>query len=114
MAELPYPIRERLEKGRRTILEARRSRKSYWIRRAPQAVEASRTGIFTKLFNAHEGERNKLLFWAARCLGEMIRDGELELETSRTALEDAGANLYLDPGEIAPTVESGLARGMVS
>ena len=45
------------------------------------------TGIIRTLDNAREGERNRVLYWAARRMAEMVGRGEVKVGIARRLLE---------------------------
>lgn len=65
-------------------------------------------GIFQAVLRAEEGNRNRLLFWGACRLAEMVRAGLLDLETVEMLLDEAGARLGLSARETRGTAISGL------
>jgi hypothetical protein len=68
-------------------------------------------GILKALRLAEEGTRNKLLFWAACRLGEMILAELIAYELAEALLERAGEELGLSAREIRSTIASGLRKG---
>ena len=65
-------------------------------------------GVLAAVLRAKDGNRNKLLFWAACRLGEMVRAGLLDLEVAEMLLDEAGTRIGLDRREIRGTAVSGL------
>jgi hypothetical protein len=68
--------------------------------------------ILSLMANAREGERNRLLFWGACRLGEMVREGLINEGEARALVCEAGRRSGLKSHlEIKATAESGLSRG---
>lgn len=65
----------------------------------------------TLLETTTTGSRNEALYRAACRGGEVIATGQVSSEEVIAALEAAGADLGLTPGEIRQTIRSGLNRG---
>jgi Bifunctional DNA primase/polymerase, N-terminal len=68
--------------------------------------------ILSLMANAREGERNRLLFWGACRLGEMICEGLINEGEAHALVCEAGRRSGLKSHlEIKATAESGLSRG---
>lgn len=67
-------------------------------------------GILKALLRAEQGTRNKLLYWAACRLGEMILTEIITYELAEALLERAGEELGLSAREIRSTIASGLRK----
>jgi len=67
-------------------------------------------GILKALLRAEEGTRNKLMYWAACRLGEMILAQLIAYELAEALLERAGEELGLPAREIRSTIASGLRK----
>jgi hypothetical protein len=63
-------------------------------------------GIISLVVSAKKGERNRLTFWAACRLDEMVRDGLMTQGLATDLLREAGARCGLDDREIIRTVVS--------
>lgn len=68
-------------------------------------------GIIDRLLQADHGERNRLLYWSAARLGEMVASGRLDAGKARRVLSDAAAEIGLRPAEARDTIASGLSAG---
>lgn len=67
-------------------------------------------GILKALLRAEQGTRNKLLYWAACRLCEMILAEVVAYELAEALLERAGEELGLSAREIRSTIASGLRK----
>lgn len=65
-------------------------------------------GLMGALLSAEDGNRNRLLFWVACRLAELVRDELLALELAEMLLDDAGHRIGLSTREIRATAISGL------
>ncbi len=90
---------------------------------APSSVRASAGGpspenrlhgILDALLAAERGERNSLLYWASKCVGEIVAAGALEPAAAQKILMDAAAEIGLlaEDGQrpVAATISSGLRQ----
>ena len=68
-------------------------------------------GILKAVLKAEEGNRNRLLFWAACRFAEMIRTELVAYELAEALLERAGDELGLSAREIRSTLASGFRQG---
>jgi hypothetical protein len=73
--------------------------------------------VLTTLLEAPEGERNDMLFWAAKVIGAMHYGGTLgDLEAAIATLQDAARRIGLRDGEIGDatcgTICSGLSAAV--
>ncbi|QKR99202.1 bifunctional DNA primase/polymerase [Sphingomonas sp. CL5.1] len=73
-----------------------------------EALRNQVKGLILAVLRAEDGNRNKLLFWAACRLAEMVRGDLLDLEVAKMLLDEAGARIGLDPQETRRTTISGL------
>ncbi|SFO90983.1 AAA family ATPase [Tranquillimonas alkanivorans] len=64
------------------------------------------------LLSAPEGRRNGALNHAAFKLGQIVGGGQLDETLVRDRLAAAAQGVGLEPGEIGPTIQSGLTAGM--
>jgi hypothetical protein len=69
-------------------------------------------GIILAVLRAEEGNRNKLLFWAACRLAEMVGNDLLTPEVAEMLLDEAGARIGLDSRETRRTAISGLRTAL--
>lgn len=73
--------------------------------------------VLQRVLDAHEGERNDVLWWASRVAGEMVAAGDITEAVAADALQRAGREVGLTVGEIGTattgTIGSGLRRGRV-
>lgn len=67
-------------------------------------------GLLKAVLQAEKGNRNRLLFWAACRLAEMIRTELVAYELAEALLERAGEELGLSAREIRSTIASGLRK----
>lgn len=65
-------------------------------------------GLIVALLSAEDGNRNRLLFWVACRLAELVREELLALELAEMLLDDAGHRIGLSTREIRATAISGL------
>lgn len=65
-------------------------------------------GLILTVLRAKEGNRNKLFFWAACRLGEMVRTDLLALDVAEMLLDDTGTRAGLSQREVRGTAISGL------
>ncbi len=75
-------------------------------------ADAAMRGEMAALLAAADGQRNATLNTAAFNLGQIIACGGLDHETVRARLTAAAHSIGLSAGEIAGTVQSGLAAGL--
>lgn len=66
---------------------------------------------FAGLLAAPEGQRNAALNRAAFNLGQIVGAGHLDEDTVTARLSAAAEGIGLEPGEIGPTIQSGLRAG---
>lgn len=87
---------------------------SRWVRPSrPGAVDDDTLrnqiqGLILAILRAEEGNRNKVLFWAACRLAEMVRDDLLSIEVAEMLLDEAGTRIGLSTRETRNTAISGL------
>ena len=67
-------------------------------------------GILSLVANAREGERNRILFWAACRFRELVRRGSIPDHAARDLLVEAGRRCGLHGMEIIHTVHSAYRR----
>jgi Bifunctional DNA primase/polymerase, N-terminal len=80
-------------------------------RRTPDAAFARALAIIVRLLEARTGERNNMLFWAARRFKEMIQDGLVGRADAEAALIDAASRIGLHPVEARKTIASAIQGG---
>lgn len=73
-------------------------------------------GFLDKLTSTHPGRRNDMLFWAAKCAGEMVALGQLTTREATDVLYEAGRAVGLTHTEMVGrgdkgTIGSGLNQG---
>lgn len=73
-----------------------------------EALKNQVKGILLAVLRAGEGNRNRLLFWAACRFAELVRDDLLALEVAEMLLDDAGSRIGLPMRETRNTAISGL------
>ena len=76
-----------------------------------QDAERSLEGLAQRVECAREGERNKLLNWAAYKAGELVREGKINEHLAKERLTHAGLSAGLPLAEVMRTVRSGLEAG---
>lgn len=74
-------------------------------------IAAAVRGVLNDLRAAQEGERNHLLNVSAYRLGRFVAGANLDEAFVTGLLEDIAHDIGLEPGEIRPTIESGLQAG---
>lgn len=96
----------------RALLAARRRATTASGSRAGSSnVRARVRGLLDTLLAADEGQRNTLLHWTACRFAELVEAGSMPEETAVALLERAGAEIGLEPHEVAATVASGMRTG---
>lgn len=73
-----------------------------------EALKKQVKGILLAVLRAEEGNRNRLLFWAACRLAELVRADLLALEVAEMLLDEAGSRVGLPVPETRNTAISGL------
>lgn len=73
-----------------------------------EALRNQVKGLILAVLRAKEGNRNKLLFWVACRLAEMVRTDLLALDVAEMLLDEAGTRAGLSQREVRGTAISGL------
>ena len=119
LAQLPAPVLERLAAHE----AARAAKRNALVNSSPMpnlsGIGAGKYGIAALQSTLDElaqciHERNKTLNAKAFALGRVVGAGALDLQTAQAALTSAALNMGLLPGEIGPTIQSGLENGMAN
>jgi hypothetical protein len=74
----------------------------------PGGLRPRLRGVLAAVLGATEGERNRVLHWAACRCAEMVADGALDTATAAGVLEQAGLRAGLEYGEVTGTIRSAL------
>ncbi|MFD0152250.1 bifunctional DNA primase/polymerase [Streptomyces sp. NPDC055721] len=74
-------------------------------------IAAAVRGELEKVLAAHEGGRNRALYFAAYALARFIRLGDLAEFEAEAELTSAGLSVGLAPGECRTAIQSGFRRG---
>jgi Bifunctional DNA primase/polymerase, N-terminal len=67
-------------------------------------------GLVRTVIGAAEGQRNSILFWAARRGGEAVRDGKAGADFVADVLAEAALRIGLPQPEARRTIQSGMRR----
>jgi hypothetical protein len=108
LARLPQYWVKRLREPDRPALPARVPVEA--VRGTRYAQGAVRREL-AELLDAEEGKRNHTLNKSAFVIGQLVGAGMLDGEDAAAVLEDAGQQIGLNPGEVRPSVASGLRAG---
>jgi putative DNA primase/helicase len=68
-------------------------------------------GLARAVLHARDGERNAVLHWASCRVGELIADGNADVDLAFDILAEAARVVGLEPSEIGPTIASGIRKG---
>lgn len=88
---------------------------SAWLilpRDAVVRLERQIAGLVRTAAEAPQGERNRVLFWAACRLGAAAREGILSEAAASTLAREAGLAAGLSPREVSLTVASAIRTAM--
>ena len=77
-------------------------------------VAARLDGLLATVLDAHQGERNNMLHWAACRAAEMVSAGQLTADQVHDSLGRAAACAGLDDGEASRTIASALRHALRS
>ncbi|MFF3206650.1 bifunctional DNA primase/polymerase [Streptomyces sp. NPDC002962] len=81
------------------------------MRRTSAYTTAAVRGELEKVLAAHEGGRNRALYFAAYALARFIRLGDLTESEAEAELTSAGLSVGLAAGECRTAIQSGFRRG---